>query len=218
VRVHLDESKTTIGLEAGFCDITKILEQGDKVCLRSVGREIANIASSLPLGSLLDNHIKTLYAMGGKMVMPEGSGRCHAHRCHGLLLGNGRLTLLVGPVAADGARPQPFAVHRTERTFGVGTVAESDEAVAAGSACFHIPHDARFRHNTEGRECLKKDFIIDLVGEIADEDVKVIRCIFLGRGIGLISPINADFLREVSASSQALIENVRLRCCARGGR
>jgi hypothetical protein len=41
---------------------------------------------------------------------------------------------------------------------------------------------------------LEKDLIVDLVGEIADENVEVVRRIFLGRVVGLVGPVDANFL------------------------
>jgi hypothetical protein len=41
---------------------------------------------------------------------------------------------------------------------------------------------------------LEKDLIVDLVGEIADEDVEVVRRVFLGRVVRLVGPVDANFL------------------------
>jgi hypothetical protein len=41
---------------------------------------------------------------------------------------------------------------------------------------------------------LEKNLIIDFVGEIADKDVEVVGGIFLVGGVGLVSPVDADFL------------------------
>jgi len=47
---------------------------------------------------------------------------------------------------------------------------------------------------------LEKNFIIDFVREIADKDMKVIRGIFLIGGVGLVGPVDADFLKKKNTS------------------
>jgi hypothetical protein len=42
---------------------------------------------------------------------------------------------------------------------------------------------------------LEEDFVIDFVGEITDKDVEVIRGVFFVGGIGLVGPVDTDFLR-----------------------
>lgn len=79
VGVHLDEGKSTIRLETGLGNITKVLEKRNKIRLGSVGRQIADIAGCLPLRSLRDNHVVTLHTVGWEVVVSEGSGGCHAH-------------------------------------------------------------------------------------------------------------------------------------------
>lgn len=148
--VHFDEGKATVGLEAGLGHVPEVLEQRHKVGLRGVRSEIANIACGLPLRGLLHDHVVALNTVGGEMVVPERSSRRHAHGCHGLLLGDGRLAFLVRPVAANGARTEPLAVHGAERSLGIGAVAESDETVAARPARLHVPHDARLGDGTKG--------------------------------------------------------------------
>lgn len=195
VGIHLDEGKTSIRLETGFGHVAKVLEQRDEIRLSGVRSEVTDVAGGLPLRSLLYDHIVALHSVGGEVVVSERSGRRHAHGCHSLLLRDGGLTLLVRPVAADGTRAKPFAVHGAEGPFGIGAIAESDETVAARPACLHIPHDTSLGDGTKSREGLQEDFIVDLVGQIADEDVEVVRGVFLGRVVGLIGPIDTDFLR-----------------------
>lgn len=88
MRIHLHECKATIGLEASFKDIAEVLEQGNQVILGGIRCEIAYVASSLPLGSLLSNHIVALNAVGWEVVVSERSGRRHAHSNQCLLLGD----------------------------------------------------------------------------------------------------------------------------------
>jgi len=45
---------------------------------------------------------------------------------------------------------------------------------------------------------LEENLIVDFVREIADKDVKVVGGIFLVGGVGLVSPIDADFLYNKS--------------------
>jgi hypothetical protein len=164
--------------------------------LRSVGRQVTDVARGLPLGSLRDDHVVALNAMGREVVVSEGGRGSHAHGGHCLLLGDGGLAFLVGPVAADGARSKPLSVHGAERALSIGAIPEGDEAVSAGSARLHVPHDASFRNGTKGREGLEEDLIVDLVGQVADEDVEVVGRVFLGGVVRLISPVDADFLSE----------------------
>jgi hypothetical protein len=43
---------------------------------------------------------------------------------------------------------------------------------------------------------LKKNLIIDFIGQISDEDVEVVRSVFLVRGVGLVGPVDTDLLGE----------------------
>jgi hypothetical protein len=172
--------------------------------LRSVGRQITDVARGLPLGSLRDDHVVALNAVGREVVVSEGGRGSHAHGGHCLLLGDGRLALLVGPVAADGTRSKPLSVHGAECALSIGAIPKGNEAVSARPARLHVPHDASFRNRTEGREGLEKDFIVDLVGQVADENVEVVGRVFLGGVVRLVSPIDADFLTE----------SVPMRTCA----
>jgi hypothetical protein len=174
VGVHFDESKATIRLEASLGDVSEVLEQRNKVVLSGVRGQVADVASGLPRGSLLDNHLVGVSTLGGEAVVAEGSGRGHAHLGHGLLLGVRRLALLVGPVAANGARTEPLAVHVGKSLLGVATITERDEAVATRATSLHVPHDAGLGDGAKGGEGLKENLIVDLVGEIADEDVEVV--------------------------------------------
>lgn len=42
---------------------------------------------------------------------------------------------------------------------------------------------------------MKQHLIVDLVGQITDEDVEMVRGVFLVGGVGLIGPVDPDFLR-----------------------
>ena len=84
--VHFDKSETSIGLEARLNHEPEVLEEGNKVILSCVWCKVADVASGLPLGSLLYNHIVALYAMGGEVVVAIGRRWSHAHGCHSLLL------------------------------------------------------------------------------------------------------------------------------------
>jgi hypothetical protein len=200
--VHLDEGKPTIRLEARLGDVAKVLEEGHQISLRGVGREIANVARSLPLGSLRNHHVVALNTVRGEVVMSEGGGGCHSHGRHGLHLGHGRLTLLICPVATDGARTEPFTVHGAQRAISIGAIAESDEAVAARPASLHVPHDARFRDRAKRGKGLEQHLVVDLIGQITDEDMEVVRSVLLGGVVRLVSPVYPDFLSE-SASAQS---------------
>lgn len=174
VGVHLDEGKATVRLEASLGDISEVLEQRDEVVLGGVRGQVADVAGGLPRGSLLDDHLVGVGTLGGEAVVAEGSGRGHAHLRHSLLLRVRRLALLVGPVAADGARTEPLAVHVGKSLLGIATITESNEAVATRATSLHVPHNAGLGHGAKGGESLEEDLIVDLVGEITDEDVEVV--------------------------------------------
>ena len=204
VGVHLDESKATVRLEASLSDISEVLEQRDEVVLGGVRGQVADIAGSLPCRSLLDDHLVGVGTLGGEAVVAEGSGRGHAHLRHGLLLGVRRLALLVGPVAADGTRTEPLAVHVGESLLSIATIAESDEAVATRATSLHVPHDAGLRNGTKGGESLEEDLIVDFVGEIADKDVEVVRGVLLGGSVRLVSPVDANLLLVNATAVESL--------------
>lgn len=193
--VHLDEGEATVSLEAGLDDIPKVLEQGDEVVLGGVGGEVADVAGSLPLGSLLNDHVVALDTVSREVVMPEGGSRSHAHGSHGLLLGDGRLALLVGPVAADGTGTKPLSVHGAEGLFSIGSVAEGNKSVATRSTRLHIPHNTSFGDGTAGREGLEEDFVIDFVAEVTNKNVKMVGGVLLGGSVRLVSPVDTNFLK-----------------------
>ena len=142
--IQLDESKSAVGLETGLNNKAKVLEQGNEVILGRVRREVPDIARSLPGRCLVDDHIVTVDTMCWEMMMTERRGRSHAHLLHGRLLGNRRLTLLIRPVAADGARAQPLPIHGAQRLLRIGTVTEGNETVASRTARLHVPHNSGF--------------------------------------------------------------------------
>lgn len=143
--IHLDECEATVRLEAGLNNIAKVLEERYEVVLGGVRSEVTDVACRLPSGSLLDNHVVALDAVGRKVMMTERSGRSHAHSRHGLLLGDGRLSFLIRPIAADGARSKPFTVHGAQSLLRILTLAERNESITSGATSFHIPHDACLR-------------------------------------------------------------------------
>lgn len=128
------------------------------------------------------------------MVLGIRSGWGHAHLDHGLLLGERGLTLLVGPIAADGTRAEPFAIHGAEGLVGIAAISKGDETVAARATSLHVPHDAGLGDAAKCRKGLEEDLIVDLVGKVADKDVEVVGRVFLVVVVGLVSPVDADFL------------------------
>lgn len=194
VRIHLDEGKTTVGLETSLHDIAKVLEEGNQVVLGGVRGQVAHIARGLPLRGLLDHHVVALDAMRREVVVTKRRGRGHAHGGHGLLLGNGRLSLLVGPVAPNSAGTQPFTIHRAQGLLGLVAVAERNKPVATRTAGLHVPHHAGLGHRAERIERLLQDLVVDLIAQVSDEDVEVVRGVFFVRAVGLVGPVDADFL------------------------
>lgn len=197
--VHLNEGKSAVRLEAGFGDITKVLEKRHKVRLRSVRSEVADVACGLPLRSLCNDHIVALHAMGGEMMVSEGSGRRHTHGSHGLLLGNGRLSFLVGPVAADSARAKPLSVHRAESAISIGAIPKRDKSVTTRPARLHVPHNASLGNGTKGGESLEENLIIDFVGQVTDKDMEMVRGVFFGCVVRLVGPVNTNFLHLLAS-------------------
>ena len=195
--IHLDKGETAVRLEPCLDHVTEVLEERNKIVLCSVWRKVANVAGGLPLRSLLDDHIIALDAMGRKMVMTVWRSWGHTHSGHCLLLGDGRLTFLVGPVAAYSTRSQPLPIHRAQGFLSVAAIAEGNETIATGATSFHVPHDACFRNGTKGRESLQKNLIVDFVAEITDKNVEMVRSVLLVRSIRLVSPIHANFLSQI---------------------
>lgn len=194
VGIHFDKGETPVGLETGLDDETKVLEQRNNVGLGRVGSQITNVAGSLPGRRLIDNHVVAVDAMSREVVVAVRGGWGHAHLLHCLLLGNGRLALLVGPVAADGTGPEPLAIHGAQGLFGIWALTESNEAIATGAAGLHIPHDASFRDGAKGREGLEKNLVVYFIGKITDKDVEMVRSVFFVAVVRLVGPVDSNFL------------------------
>ena len=131
VGVHLDKGESAISLKSSLYDVSKVLEQRYKVVLRSVRGEIANVAGCLPRGCLLHNHVVALDTVGWEMVMTKRRCRRHAHCTHLLLLGDGRLTLLICPITTNRTRSKPLPIHRTQRLLCVLTLPEGNKTIAS---------------------------------------------------------------------------------------
>lgn len=153
--IHLDECKAAVGLETRLDDVAEVLEKGHEVILSGVGSQVADIAGRLPSRGLGDNHVIAVNSVGREVVVSIRSGGSKTHLLHSLLLSDGGLTLLVGPVATNGTRSKPFAIHRAQSLLGIGTVAESNEAIATGATGLHVPHDSSLGDGAKGRKGLK---------------------------------------------------------------
>lgn len=204
VRLHLDKGEATVSLETSLEDITEVLEQRHEIALGGVRGEVANIAGSLPLRSLLHNHVVALDTLGREVVVTKGSGRGHAHSGHGLLLRDRGLSLLVGPVAANRTRAEPLAIHCSQGLVGISAVPESNEAVATGAASLHVPHHTSLGDGTKGRESLGQNLVVHLIAQVTNEDVEVVGSVLLAGAVGLISPVDADFLEKSGTVSEFL--------------
>jgi hypothetical protein len=176
--VHLNERKASIRLESSFDNIAKVLEQRNKVILSRVGREITDVYGGLPLGRLGNDHIVTLNTMSRKVVVTVRRGRRHSHRGHGCLLRHGRLALLIGPIATDSARSQPFTVHGAQSLLCIRTFAKRNETVATRATSFHIPHNTGFRNRSERGEGLGENFVVDFVAKVPNEYMEMIASVF----------------------------------------
>lgn len=205
--VHFDECKSSVRLESRLNHKAKVLKKGDHVVWRGVRSQIANVTRRLPRRRLGKDNLVAGNAMSWELVVAKRRRRRQAHSLHRLLLRNRRLTLLVCPVAADGARAKPLSIHRAECLLGVRAVSESDEPVSTRSASLHVPHDASFGYGAKGRESLGQDLVVDFVAKVANKDVEVVGGVLLARGVGLVSPVDADFLTILSIS----IRNIRVR-------
>lgn len=111
---------------------------------------------------------------------------------HGRRLSHRRLPFLVGPIDTNLARAEPLAVHLRDCAKSTLLSAVRNEAIATSAASLHVPHDARLRDIAEGLKGLKKGFVGDFVGEVADEDVEVAGRVLLVRRVGLVCPIDTD--------------------------
>ena len=80
VGIHLHKCETTVRLEAGLLNISEALKKRNEVTLGGVWGQVADVASSLPLRSLLNNHFIALKAMGREVVVPIRGCRSHSHR------------------------------------------------------------------------------------------------------------------------------------------
>ena len=198
VSVHLDEGKATVGLEARLCHVPEVLEKRHKIVLRRVRGKVTDIAGGLPLRGLLHDHIVASSPVSWEVVVTEWRSGGHSHGGHCLLLGDGWLTLLVGPVATNGARSEPLPVHRAERLLSIRTVAEGDKSITTRTACLHVPHDARFRDGAKGGKGLKEDLIVHLVAKITNENMEMVGSVFLVGVVGLVGPVDTDFLVTVN--------------------
>lgn len=199
MRVHLDKSKAAVGLEARLDNKAKVLEQRNHVVGSRVRGQVADVDGGLPVGRLGKDDVVAADAVGGKLVVAKRSGRRQAHSLHRLLLGHRRLSLLVGPVAANGTGAEPLAVHGAQGLFSLGAVTESNESVAARATRLHVPHDTSLGNRAKGGKCLGEDLVIDFVGQVTDKDVEVARGVFLARGVGLVRPVDSDLLYGVRA-------------------
>lgn len=196
--VHLDKGKAAVGLEARLDNKAKVLEQRNHIVGSRVRSEVTNIAGGLPAGGLGEDNVVASNAMRRELVVAERCGRCQAHSLHRLLLSHRRLAFLVGPVAANGARAKPFTIHGAKCFFSLASVTEGNEAVASRSPCLHIPHDAALGDGAKSREGLLEHLIVDFVGQVTHKDVKVGSGVFLVGCVGLVCPVDSDFLRLVS--------------------
>lgn len=201
---HLDECEPAIRLKPCLYNVAKILEQGYQVVLSRVWSEVADITCCLPARGLVQNHVIGLTPLSWELMVAKGSGGRDTHGCHGLLLRDRRLTFLVCPVASNGSTAQPLSVHTGQSFLGITAVPESHESITSGTTRFHIPHDSSFRDGAKGGERLEQNFIIDFIAQIAHEDVKVARCVFLIIGVGLIGPVDLDLGMVNSSSVQSI--------------
>lgn len=63
---------------------------------------------------------------------------------------------------------------------------------------------------------MEENLVIDFVGKVTDEDVEMVRCVFLGCVVRLVGPVNTDFLYLSEPPARSC--RARLRCCGCGGR
>jgi hypothetical protein len=201
---HLYKGKAAISLHASFHNLAKVHKQRSNVILGGVRSEVADIAGRLVWRRLGQDSVVGLHATRGKWRMVKWRCWSQPHLRHGLLLGDGRLALLICPVAANGTRTEPFTVHGSNGLVSIRAVSEDNEAVATRAASLHIPHDTSLGDGTKGGKGLEQNLVVDLVGQITDENVMMTTSIFLVRGVGLIGPVDADFLQVLSKGDKLM--------------
>ena len=192
MRVQFDKRKAAVSGEALLGDHAEVLEEWNYIVWCGVGSEIPNVASSLPLGGLRGDSLVTACTVGGELVMTELSCRGKTHGRHGLLLRQGRLALLIGPIATDSARTEPLPIHPGKSLFCIVAIAEGHESVSTRATCLHIPHHTSLGDMSVRLESLLKNFIVNLVGKITDEDMVVIGSVFLRGRVGLVCVVDAN--------------------------
>jgi hypothetical protein len=109
------------------------------------------------------------------------------------------LGLLVRPIDSNSTRAQPFAIHGSDRLFGVGFVAEGEETVTTRFSGVHIPHDTSIGEGAEGAERLTKNLVVNLRAEITNEDMVVRGGVFLVL-TALVCPVDTDLgIKDLAA-------------------
>lgn len=204
VSVELDERKTTVGLHANFGEVADGLEEGDEVRLGAVRDKIADVNGGVEGRGLLDHGlVREGTALEVDRRRSTASTSASWASRGATADWQAALGLLVGPVDADGAGSEPFAVHGGDGLLGIGLVPKGKETVTARLARVHVPHDAGVGHGTEGGEGLGEDVVVDLGGKVADEDVEVVGSVFLVL-LALVSPVHADLGVEDFAAIEGL--------------
>ena len=177
------------------------MEERDEIGLGGVRSEVSDVDGAVVRRGLLDHG---LVGKGATRVVDRGRNADAGGRAGGGgSYGRGALGLLVRPIDSNGTRAQPLAVHRSNRLFGVGLVAEGEETVTTRFSGVHIPHDTGIGESAEGAECLTKNLVVDLGAEITNEDMVVCGGVFLVLA-ALVCPVDADLGIEDLAAIEGL--------------
>ena len=206
VSVQLDECEATISLHAYLRQIPDRLEERDQVRLSAVRDEIANVDGRVVRGGLL--HDRLVREGATQEIHRSWGSSATAHRGASRTGGGTTLSLLIGPVDTNGARAEPLAVHSGDGLLSIGLVAKCQETVATRLARVHVPHNTSIGQGAKSGKCLGEDVIVDLGGEVANENMEVVGRVLLVL-LALVRPIHTDLRIEDLTTIEGLEGSLR---------
>ena len=206
VSVQLDECEATISLHAYLRQISDRLEKWDQVRLSAIRDEIANVDGRVIRGRLLYDRLVRERAT--QEIHRSWGSSATAHRRTSRSGGGTTLSLLIGPVDTNGSRAEPLAIHCGNGLLSIGLVAKCQETVATRLARVHVPHDTGIGQGAKSGKCLGEDIIVDLGGEVANENMEVVGRVLLVL-LALIRPIHTDLRVEDLTTIESLKGGLR---------
>src|SRR5947207_13580716 len=154
----LDKGIATILLVADLDDVAKVAEERVQVLVGGEGSQIADVDGHyIHWRPVEDGCIVGLLLgrINHRLAVGRNTSGHHSSMRHRLGLRHGWLTLLVGPVDADLAGAEPFAVHFRDCTNGTFLTAVGDKTISTSATRLHVPHDTRLGHVAESLESLQ---------------------------------------------------------------